>query len=222
MVLAPAAVPPVMMAESRDESYAGRGGRALPVALCLIALVAVAAGWLLLRPDPSPTAADHPTGTPSMSESTTPSRSASATTKPSATQAPTPVPSTPEPSTQDPATQEPTEQSTAGAPAAGQAAAMRTFAQQYVATALTDPEASWQQLTTNFQQDCCDGSVGNYAGYWNTIASATLREVRADPAGMQVSYIITWDPEGERPPEDEQVTLGLVQQGGRYLIDYEL
>jgi hypothetical protein len=64
--------------------------------------------------------------------------------------------------------------------------------------------------------------VGRYAGYWNTIAAATVRDVRADPVALVVSYTITWDPEGERGPEDELVTLGLVRQGGRYLIDYEI
>ena len=38
--------------------------------------------------------------------------------------------------------------------------------------------------------------------------SATLRDVKANPGSMEVSYTITWDPEGERGPEDEDVTLG--------------
>jgi hypothetical protein len=99
---------------------------------------------------------------------------------------------------------------------------MRTFVQQYVDTALADPGAAWEQLSPRFQQDCCDGEEGSYAGYWNTIESATLRDVKADPGSMEVTYTITWDPEGERGPEDEIVTLGLVEDDGRYLIDYEL
>jgi len=99
---------------------------------------------------------------------------------------------------------------------------MRSFVQAYVATALTDPETSWEQLTPRFQQDCCNGSVGSYTGFWNTIATATLRDIKPDPESMEVSYIITWDPEGERGTEDELVTLGLVEDDGRYLIDYEV
>jgi hypothetical protein len=99
---------------------------------------------------------------------------------------------------------------------------MRTFVQDYVATALTDPETSWEQLSPRFQQDCCDGSVGNYAGFWDTIATATLRDIKPNPDTMQVSYIITWDPAGKRGPEDELVTLGLVEDDGHYLIDYEV
>ena len=98
---------------------------------------------------------------------------------------------------------------------------MRSFAAQYVATALADPSVSWQQLTTRFQQNCCGGSEGNYRAYWDTIASASLRDVQADPGSMQVSYVITWDPV-DAAPEDELVTLGLVRAGQRYLIDYEL
>ena len=99
---------------------------------------------------------------------------------------------------------------------------MRTFVQQYVDTALADPGAAWDQLSPRFQQDCCSGNEGSYAGYWNTIESATLRDVKANPGSMEVSYTITWDPEGERGPEDEDVTLGLVENGDGYLIDYEL
>ena len=98
---------------------------------------------------------------------------------------------------------------------------MRTFVQQYVDTALADPAAAWDLLTPRFQKDCCT-SEGSYAGYWNTIESATLRDVKANPGSMEVSYTITWDPEGERGPEDEDVTLGLVENGDGYLIDYEL
>ena len=99
---------------------------------------------------------------------------------------------------------------------------MRTFVQQYIATALANPESAWQLLTPRFQQTCCGGSAGSYVGYWNTIATANLRDIQADPGAMQVGYIITWDPAGERGPEDERVTLGLVQEGESYLIDYEL
>ena len=98
---------------------------------------------------------------------------------------------------------------------------MRAFVQQYIDTALADPASSWRQLSPRFQQDCCGGSAGSYVGYWNTITDASLRDVVADPATMEVSYVITWDPQ-DRPPEDENVTLGLVRRDRGYLIDYEL
>ena len=39
---------------------------------------------------------------------------------------------------------------------------------------------SWDLLSPRFQQDCCDGDMGSYTGYWNTIADAALRDVVAD------------------------------------------
>ena len=98
---------------------------------------------------------------------------------------------------------------------------MRTFVQDYVDTAVADPAAAWELLTPRFQEDCCDGDEGSYTGYWNTIDAATLSDVKANPAEMTVTYTITWDPE-DRDPEDEVVTLGLVENGDSYLIDYEL
>jgi len=52
---------------------------------------------------------------------------------------------------------------------------MSAFVQQYVDTALADPAAAWDLLTPRFQQDCCT-SEGSYAGYWNTIETASLRD----------------------------------------------
>ncbi len=187
----------------------------LPVLLGLLVLLLVAGiGWIALRPgqDPATTADDSPVRSPSAETSRTPSGGASAST-PAAT-----------PSTENSPTQEtPTEAtSTPSAPAKNQAQAMRAFVQQYIQAALADPETSWELLSPRFQQDCCGGDIGSYTGYWNTIANATLRDVVADPETMQVSYVITWDPKGERGPEDENVTLGLVQRGDGYLVDDEL
>ena len=223
------AAPPAVLA-TEDPQEAPIDRRRTPVLLLVLGLVVllVVAGvaWAVLSPDPSPTADDPPAGAQSDEPSRSPSRSTSGqakTPRPSPTRTaspPAPEPSTEETPTPEP-TPEPTPQPTSSAPLPGQAGAMQAFVQQYISTALTDPNSSWQQLSPRFQQTCCDGSVGSYAGYWNTIADATLRDVVANPAAMRVSYVITWDPVG-RPPEDENVTLGLVRQGTGYLIDYEL
>ena len=207
---------------ARDDGPAERRRR-LPLLLVALVVLLLAAGlaWLL-RPDPSPTAEDDPTGRPSSKSSGSPSGQASRTADP--TPDPTPDPTkdpTTGPTTDTTTEDVPTQQPTSSAPAPNQAAAMRAFIQQYIETALADPTRSWQQLSPRFQQECCNASVGSYAGYWNTIADASLRDVVADPGTMQVSYVITWDPT-DRPPEDENVTLGLVRRGGGYLIDYEL
>ena len=207
--------PLVVHDEPREASGDSRRRTAVPVLVGVVVLLLLAGiGWLALRPeqDRDPAADDGPDRTPSSEPSRTPSRSASASTA-AAT-----------PSTEDTPTEEsPTEEaSTSSVPAPPQARAMRTFVEEYIQTALADPEASWEMLSPRFQQDCCDGAIGSYTGYWNTIADATLRDVVADPRSMQVSYVITWDPEGERGPEDENVTLALVRGGDPYLVDDEL
>jgi serine/threonine protein kinase len=187
-----------------------RRGRLLPVLLAVGAvLVAAVLVWWLLRPDPAPNAGDD-TASDEPTSQRSPSSSASRTPSPS---------STAPPSSSAPATS--SASTTATSPAPGNpAGAMRRFVQRYIATALADPADAWTQLSPRFQQDCCDGDEGSYAGYWDTIEDATLSDVVADPRAMTVAYTITWDPV-DRSPEDEDVTLVLVRDGEGYLIDEE-
>ena len=220
--VAPAEVgaPPVVAEEDRR-------GWLLPVLIALAVVLVAVVTWAVLRASSTPSATDEPTTSssshPSSSASHAPTRRPSASSPRTSAAPSTQTTPTQSATAQNTPTQSPsTEASPTAVPGpGGTRAAMRSFVQQYIATALADPSSAWQELSPRFQQDCCDGSLGNYAGYWNTIDNATLRDVVADPAAMQVSYIITWDPAG-RPPEDENVTLGLVRQDGRYLIDYEL
>jgi serine/threonine protein kinase len=182
-----------------------RRGTLLVLVVLAVLLVAALGGWALMREDPTSTAAGRPTSSPSTPPAN-PTRSPSP--KQSARPSQTPSPS--------PTVAAPTADSGSGA---GAAAQMRTFVQDYIATALTDPSKSWQELTPRFQQDV--GSYDSYAGYWDTIETATLRDVEADPEHMVVSYVITWDPKGSRGKEDESVVLDLVKQGGDYRIDRE-
>ena len=71
---------------------------------------------------------------------------------------------------------------------------------QYVETALADPPAAWDQLSPRFQEDCCEGDEGNYTGYWNTIATATLRDITADPQQMTVTLHHHVGPGGRARP----------------------
>jgi serine/threonine protein kinase len=189
--------------------------RVLPVLFGVaVGLLAVLLLWALLRLDSAPTAGDDSSDRPTPHRSTSTSKSSE----------PTPTPSASAPTTTTEATSEATTDATTDAttetPRTDEAGAMSSFVQDYISTALADPSAAWELLTPRFQRDCCNGE-GGYAGYWDTIENATLRDVQADPDSMQVSYTITWDPV-DRDPEDSDVTLVLVRRGDGYLIDQEL
>jgi hypothetical protein len=206
-----------------DERRSSRPGVLVALAAAVALVVLLAVGWALLHRDagpvadrPAPSASHGPRSSkPPASTRQTPKSSQPATTEATteATAEATPA----APTTQEPATPPPT----SGARPPRRAAAMRQFVLDYIQAALDDPYSAWERLSPRFQQACCDSSVGRYAGYWNTIADATLRDVVADPSTMQVRYVIRWEPEG-RAAEDESVTLGLVRRGDGYLIDYEL
>jgi eukaryotic-like serine/threonine-protein kinase len=189
------------------EQPSRRGG--LPV-LILLAFVLLAGivGWALLRGGDTPSVAERPGGTKTA-------RAASPTHSPSPPKSDRPSPPTPV------STGTTTSDGSGGSAqsVSNTADRMSSFVEDYIAKAVSDPASAWDDLTPRFQEHV--GSYGDYAGYWNTIESATLRDVRADPRAMTVSYIITWDPKGPRGKEDESVVLELVKENGRYLIDWE-
>jgi len=204
----PAALDDLDDLEPQSPIVTGRSGRRhrLPAVLVALLLVAGAVGaWMLLRDHASPTAADPPSARSSGHSGPTTAGSPTRSSKP------TPTASSPASSASAPG-------SSAGSrtPTAAQ---MSSFVRSYIATALSDPATAWRELSPRFQAKV--GSYGSYAGYWDTIDTATLRDVRADPDQMTVSYVITWDPKGSRGKEDEHVVLDLVTHGDGFLIDRE-
>jgi len=198
-----------------DEDPPRRGaGRPVLVGLALL-LVAGLVAWALLHDRHPSTAADKPAGGGTHTTAPTHQPSPKKSDRPSPTSSATSSPTDSATSSQDGSGGGGTS-SQSGSTTADR---MGSFVEDYIATALSDPATAWQELTPKFQDHV--GSYGNYAGYWNTIESAPIRDVRADPDNMTVSYIITWDPKGPRGKEDESVVLELVKQGDRYLIDRE-
>ena len=192
-VTLPTTAPDAVETAVDTEVRAERRSWLLPALLAAAVLVVVVAlGWLLLRPDTTP-AADKPSG----ADSSKPTRSPSRTPSPTPSESGTTASSTPSTQSSSAPTSSATEEPPTGG---GGAAAMRTFVQQYVDTALADPGAAWDQLSPRFQQDCCSADEGSYAGYWDTIASATLRDVKANPGSMEVSYIDHVGPRGRARP----------------------
>jgi serine/threonine protein kinase len=95
---------------------------------------------------------------------------------------------------------------------------METFISDYLTTAAADPSESFPMLTKDFQ--AASGGYEGYAGFWDTIESARLVDVSADPEALTVAYTVDYvRTDGSEASGD--VVLGLVFRNGRYLIDEE-
>ncbi len=118
-------------------------------------------------------------------------------------------------SNESPSQREPTEEEPAAEP---NAADMEAFIGNYLATAPSDPETTYQMLTPAFQEQ--SGFLDGYAGFWGTIETADLAEVSADAQALTVAYTVDYvKKNGEESTDD--VVLRLVFQDGRYLIAEE-
>jgi len=90
-----------------------------------------------------------------------------------------------------------------------------SFIESYLETAPKDPEATFAQLTPQFQDQ--SGGLDGYSGFWDTIATATPSNIEPDADNLTVSYDVAYvRDDGGR--SSEAVTLDLAFQGGKYLI----
>jgi len=125
-----------------------------------------------------------------------------------------------DPGTAPPASEEsPSERETTEEPVAEpNAADMEAFIDDYLATAPTDPETTYEMLTPAFQEQ--SGFLDGYTGFWSTIETAELVQVSADPQALTVAYTVDYlKKNGDETTDD--VVLRLVFQDGRYLIAEE-
>jgi eukaryotic-like serine/threonine-protein kinase len=114
-----------------------------------------------------------------------------------------------------PSQRDPTEEEPSAEP---NAADMEAFIDNYLATAPTDPETTYEMLTPAFQEQ--SGFLDGYTGFWGTIETADLVEVSADPQALTVAYTVDYlKKNGDESTDD--VVLRLVFQDGRYLIAEE-
>jgi eukaryotic-like serine/threonine-protein kinase len=111
-----------------------------------------------------------------------------------------------------PTPSEPTDEGTTEEPAAPTAQQLETFARDYVATAIEDPAAGFDQLTPDYQARSPD-----YAEFWGAVSNPRFRDVSGDPEAMQVTYTYQYDLAGQGS-KVERVTLSLVRDGDGFLI----
>ena len=92
---------------------------------------------------------------------------------------------------------------------------MERFIGNYLATAPSSPETTFEMLTPAFQRE--SGGFGGYSGYWGTISSADLVEVQADPENLVVDYVVAYVREDGSEVTDD-VRLQLEYRDGKYFI----
>ena len=128
-------------------------------------------------------------------------------------------PETASPPANDPSSSSPSSPKTSKEPKPD-ADAMEDFISQYLATAPTDPESTFQMLTPEFQEQ--SGGLEGYRGFWDTIESANLLEIQADPDALTVSYRVQYTKNSKGPGPGEQSTdsvdLRLAFEDGTYKI----
>ncbi|WP_408895971.1 hypothetical protein ACJ5H2_13750 [Nocardioides sp. R1-1] len=98
------------------------------------------------------------------------------------------------------------------APERPTAAQLERFARDYVATASGDPERGIRWLTADYRQ-----RSPRYREVWASIRAPRILSVAADPAAMTVRYTYRYELAGGGT-RTEDITLFLVQDGGRLLI----
>jgi eukaryotic-like serine/threonine-protein kinase len=113
--------------------------------------------------------------------------------------------------------------SSEGADPEATATAMEAFVTDYLATVTSDPESAWEMLTPAFQE--ASGGFEAYRGFWDTVESATVVSIEADPDALTVSYTVEYEMnrgKGKGQTRQDDVTLQLEENGDGFLIADEL
>ncbi|GAA1434412.1 serine/threonine-protein kinase [Mycobacterium cookii] len=188
----PASPPTAPVAAATGSSRRGRLPLARIATVVALAMLLGLGAWLL-RPgdDSSDSTAEAPTG---QSQEPEPSDTPSA-------EQPTDDPTT------EPTTDEPTP--------AGDASSMRAFVDDYFSRVTSDPESTFELLTPEFQAQ--SGGFEGYSGFWSTIESATVSDIRADVDALSVTYTVSYvTTSGRRTTEPGRLLLQ--ESGDGYLI----
>ncbi len=99
---------------------------------------------------------------------------------------------------------------------------MEQFIGDYLATAAADPATGYTMLTPAFQQ--ASGGLEGYRSFWDTVESAELQSVEADPESLSVAYTVAYEMDSSGPGSGEStddVNLTLAFADGTYKIAEE-
>jgi hypothetical protein len=95
---------------------------------------------------------------------------------------------------------------------------MEGFITDYLATAPSSPQTTFEMLTPGFKR--ASGGFESYSGYWSTIATAEPVDIQADPDDLTVEYVVDYTREDGSTATDS-VVLQLQYADGQYLIAAE-
>jgi hypothetical protein len=99
---------------------------------------------------------------------------------------------------------------------------MEQFIGDYLTIAASDPATGYTMLTPAFQQE--SGGLEGYRSFWDTVESAQLQSIQADPEALTVAYTVTYqmDSSGSGSGEStDDVNLTLAFDDGDYKIAAE-
>jgi hypothetical protein len=122
------------------------------------------------------------------------------------------------PSSPKPSSTKPTRSPSTGPTAQG----MEQFIGDYLSTAAADPAAGYTMLTPGFQQQ--SGGIEGYRSFWDTVDSAQLQSIQADPQSLSVDYTVAYQMDSSGPESGtstDSVSLTLAFQDGTYKIAAE-
>lgn len=99
---------------------------------------------------------------------------------------------------------------------------MEQFIGDYLSTAAADPATGYTMLTPGFQQQ--SGGIEGYRSFWDTVDSAELQSIQADPQSLSVDYTVAYQMDSSGPgsgTSTDNVSLTLAFQDGTYKIAAE-
>ncbi|MFE6648643.1 S26 family signal peptidase, partial [Nocardioides sp. NPDC057772] len=185
-------------------------------------VVAVAAIVLLVGGALWANRGDEPAADPKRAASASPLSEATDETTENAAEEESEEPSeetTPTEAASETASETPSESPSASETAGATAEGIDAFIRNYLATAPDNPDSAFSSmLTPAFQAS--SGGIEGYRNWWGSVASTSVVSVSPSVDPLQVTYTYTYTMKDGRN-DGGTVTLGLVYDDGRYLIDTE-
>jgi eukaryotic-like serine/threonine-protein kinase len=96
---------------------------------------------------------------------------------------------------------------------------MERFIGDYLSTAAADPATGYTMLTPGFQQQ--SGGIEGYRSFWDTVESAELQSIQADPQSLSVNYTVAYQTDSSGSgsgASTDDVNLTLEFRDGTYKI----